>query len=68
MNAHERTHLIDVGEAAKRLRVAPVTIRRRIRDGQLEAMRVGARGGIRIPERSLDALVQPVTPPNERTR
>jgi excisionase family DNA binding protein len=44
------TDLMTVAEAAKLANVAPVTVYRRIHEGQIEAIRVGdGRGPIRVP-------------------
>ena len=49
--------MLDVAQAAKRLGVCEETIRRRIRTGEIPAIRVGAGGSratYRIPEAYLD--------------
>jgi excisionase family DNA binding protein len=54
--------LLDVQQAARRLRVSPDTVRRRIRDGQLSAYRVGAAGPLRIRAADVDGLLRPAQP------
>jgi excisionase family DNA binding protein len=64
MNAMTSTRLLDVQQAAKRLRVSEYTIRRRLRDGSLRGFRIAPNGGIRIDERSVDALLVPYERPS----
>jgi excisionase family DNA binding protein len=47
---------LTVAEFARRLRVAPVTIYRRIGDGSLAAVRLGPNGPIRVRASELDRL------------
>jgi excisionase family DNA binding protein len=54
------TQLLTVRQTAQMLRVAPITIRRYIADGKLEAVRVGR--GVRVPEETVAALLEPVQP------
>lgn len=49
--------LLTVNETAKLLRVSPITVRRRIADGQLEAVRVGK--GIRVRREAVDEFLRP---------
>lgn len=49
--------LLTVNETAKLLRVSPITVRRRIADGQLKAVRVGK--GIRVPREAIDRFLRP---------
>ena len=52
--------LLTIKEVAATLKVDPVTVRRRIASGELQALRVGTDGGIRVPVQSLAALLRPV--------
>jgi excisionase family DNA binding protein len=57
----DEVRLLTVKEAAHKLRVSPLTIRRRISAGELEALQLGGPGKpIRIPPQALAALLQPV--------
>lgn len=47
-------------EAAEAMHTSPATIYRRIHAGELEAVRLGDRGPIRIRPESLEALIRPV--------
>jgi excisionase family DNA binding protein len=49
-----------VSEAARRLRVEPLTIYRRIHRGDLEARRLGPHGPLRIEAAALDRFAAPV--------
>jgi excisionase family DNA binding protein len=68
MHATGSERLLDVAQAARRLRCSTDTVRRRIRSGELEAFRVGEHGGIRIAEETLDALLVPYLPNERRVR
>jgi excisionase family DNA binding protein len=59
MEAIRSARLLDVAQAARRLHVSEDTIRRRLRDGSLRGFRIAPNGGIRIDERSVDALLVP---------
>ena len=59
--AHARDFLT-VYEAAAELRCSPATIRRRIRSGDLAAVRIGEGRSIRISRASQAALLEPVEP------
>jgi excisionase family DNA binding protein len=54
--------LLTVHETAHALKLSEATIRRRIADGQLEAVRVGRGEGrtIRVPSRALERLLVPI--------
>ena len=54
--------LLTVEEVAHTLRLSSATVRRRISDGQLEAVRVGRGEGrsIRVPSRALERLLVPI--------
>ena len=52
-----RMELLTVAETAKLLRVSPITVRRRIADGQLDAVRVGK--GIRVPMDAIERFLRP---------
>ncbi len=59
--------LLTVREAAQLLKVSAVTVRRRIADGSLRALRVGK--GVRVRRESVDQFVKPIEPSvRERTR
>jgi excisionase family DNA binding protein len=51
--------LLSVPEAALRLHVSEVTVRRRIASGELSAVRIGERGAVRIPETALTEFCRP---------
>jgi excisionase family DNA binding protein len=51
--------LLSVPEAALRLRVSEVTVRRRIAAGELTAVRVGKRGAVCVPVLALEELCVP---------
>ncbi len=53
---------LSVRQAARRLGVDDITVRRRIHDGTLPAYHVGEKTTIRIDERDLERLVRPVVP------
>ena len=68
-----RTHAFDKGllhvkEAAAELDVHPSTIRRAIHGGELEAVRLGTRGGYRVTRDALERFLRPVTHENGDTR
>ena len=52
--------LVTIQEAAQMLRVNPITVRRHIQAGELEAVRVGR--GVRVRKESLDRFIKPVAP------
>lgn len=54
--------LLDVAQVARKLHVSEYTVRRRIKDRQLRAFRVGATGGLRIRAKDVDDLLRPVEP------
>jgi excisionase family DNA binding protein len=54
--------LLTIQEAARLLRVTPITVRRYINDGRLPAVRVGR--GVRVEK---DAAIQFITPVEPRT-
>jgi excisionase family DNA binding protein len=58
--------LLTVAEAALMLKVSPITVRRYIADGRLEAKRVGR--GIRVEQEALERLPAAVNPSNPRSR
>jgi excisionase family DNA binding protein len=53
--------LLTVDEVARRFRQSRLTIRRKIATGQLEAVRLGEHGPLRVPEAALAAYLQPVS-------
>lgn len=58
-----KTDLLTVSEAAEILRVAPETVRRRVRDGSLPACRLGTRS-IRIRSTDVQGLATPAAAPD----
>jgi excisionase family DNA binding protein len=52
--------LLTVGEVAKELRLAPISVHRRIRDGQLRAVKLGAahNSPVRVRESELERYVE----------
>lgn len=54
------TALLTVSEVAKELRLAPVSVHRRIRDGQLQAVKLGAahNSPVRVRESELERYVE----------
>lgn len=53
--------LLTVAEVARRLRQSQDTIRRKIATGELEAVRLGEHGPLRIPEEALGAHLLPTS-------
>ncbi len=54
----DRTGLLTIAETAATLRLSEATVWRRVRDGQLEAVRLGARGSaVRVRASSVSALM-----------
>jgi excisionase family DNA binding protein len=51
--------LLHVKEAASELDVHPSTLRRAIRRGELEAVRIGQAGRLRIRREALDSFLRP---------
>ncbi|MGC5583032.1 helix-turn-helix transcriptional regulator [Ornithinimicrobium sp. W1665] len=54
-----RTAPLTIAQAAERLGVSTYTIRRRIADGSLPAVRIGTRA-IRVDADDVDALARPI--------
>jgi excisionase family DNA binding protein len=52
--------LYTVDETARLLRVSPITIRRYIASGELEAVRVGR--GVRVQREAIERFVKPLAP------
>lgn len=52
--------LFTIQEVAQMMRVSPMTIRRRIKEGELAAVRVGRK--VRVPKQALDQLPKPIEP------
>src|SRR5262245_6565579 len=52
--------LYTVDETARLLRVSPITIRRYIASGELEAVRVGR--GVRVHREAIERFVKPLAP------
>ena len=53
--------LLTVAEVSRRLSQVPDTIRRKIAAGELEAVRLGEHGPLRIPEDALAAHLRPTS-------
>jgi len=53
--------LLTVAEVARRLRQSQDTIRRKIAAGELEAVRLGEHGPLRVPEEALAAHLRPTS-------
>lgn len=51
--------MLTPAEVAASLRVHVVTVYRAIERGELEALRLGETGSLRIPEEALEAFLQP---------
>ena len=60
MSSPAKSTFISINQAAFELGLNPKTIRRRIADGTLRAMRVVGTNAIRIRRSDLDALMRPV--------
>lgn len=60
MTAPTKSPWISINQAAFELGLNPKTIRRRIADGTLRAVRVVGTNAIRIRRSDLDALMRPV--------
>jgi excisionase family DNA binding protein len=58
--------LLTIQETARMLKVNPITIRRFIADGRLEAVRIGR--GVRVRKAAVDQLAEPVAPKVARTK
>jgi len=58
MSEHDKA-LLHVKEAAARLGVHPVTVRRHIAAGDLEAVRLGENGRYRVRREALDEFLRP---------
>lgn len=52
--------LLTIAEVAQRLRLHPITIRRYIREGKLQALKIGGR--IRITKTAVDSLTKTLHP------
>ena len=57
--------MLTVAEASDALRQSEATVYRHIRLGDLEALRVGERGPLRIRAEAVDALLLPARPSSE---
>jgi excisionase family DNA binding protein len=63
-----REGLLSVREVARALGVSPFTVYRRVRDGSLEAVRVGEAGPLRVTPAAVRALLRPARAAEEQTR
>ena len=61
-HVHDK-QLLHPKEAAFELDCHVATIRRAIRRGELEALRLGERGRLRIHRHALEAFLRPAAPP-----
>ncbi len=52
--------LFTIQEVAQMMRVSPMTIRRRIKEGELAAVRIGRK--VRVSKQALDQLPKPIEP------
>lgn len=57
--------LLTVIEAGAILRIAPGSIYRHVRNGDLRALRIGEHGPLRFRQADVEALLQPARPPSE---
>jgi len=57
----ETSRLLTVDEVARQLRQSRVTVRRKIQAGELEAVRLGEHGPLRIPEDALASHLRPTS-------
>jgi excisionase family DNA binding protein len=60
--------LLTIHEAAERLNVSPITVRRRIAAGELEAVRNGTAAVVRIEPEAVAACLQPIKYPARAPR
>lgn len=60
MKAKTMPELLTVAEAARLLRVSPITIRRHIADGQIQGVRAGR--AVRVPREALGRFLRPIEP------
>ena len=58
--------VLTIQETAQMLKISPITVRRFIADGRLEAVHVGR--GVRVHKEAVDRLAEPVAPRSARTR
>ncbi len=61
-----RTSYLTVATVAERLSVSELTVRRKIRNGEIPAVRLASagRGAVRIPSDGLDSWLQSVRQPS----
>jgi excisionase family DNA binding protein len=59
MNVNASAKLLDVAQTARRLHVSTMTVYRAVWRGELEAMRLGEHGQLRISEDALEAFLRP---------
>jgi len=58
--------LLTIQEVAQTMRVNPITVRRHIKAGNLEAVRVGRR--IRVKKESVNKFIKPIVPKTQHLR
>ena len=63
-----QTSYLTVARVAELLSVAELTVRRKIAVGEIPAVRLGARGAVRIPEDELAAWLDSVRQPSNGPR
>ena len=63
ISSAEHKELLFVAEVAAELRVDPVTVRRAIKKGELEAVRLGQHGRYRVTREELDRFLMPAAAP-----
>ncbi len=56
--------LLTVQETAQMMRVNPITVRRHIQSGELEAVRVGRR--VRVRKKSVYRFIKPIVPKTQK--
>ncbi len=67
MSVAETDSLMAPAEVAKRLRCSRVSVYRAIDRGELEAVRLGENGSLRVSEAALERFLRPTTPKGNPT-
>lgn len=57
--------LLTIQEVAQTMRVNPITVRRHIKAGNLDAVHVGRR--VRVRKESVDRFIKPIVPKTQRS-